>query len=80
MGFKKVGNAERYVPNTVLKGRTDDFTGKTDRIIVTYRKTASDPQYTEIVYAAKKIAWQDIRLPAGYEDLPLPEPAEQTVG
>lgn len=80
MGFKKDENTGRYVPNTVLKGHTDDFSCKPDRIIVTYRKAASETQYTEIVYAAKKVAWQEIRFPAGYEDLPLPAAAEQTVG
>ena len=80
MGFIKDESTQRYVPNTVLKGRTDDFSCKSDRIIVTYRKAASETQYTEIVYAAKKVAWQEIRFPAGYEDLPLPAAAEQTVG
>ena len=73
MGFKKIGNAGRYVPNTVLNGRTGSFTDEEDRIIITYRKAASDSQYSEIVHTAKEIAWQNIHLPKGYESLPLPE-------
>ena len=72
IGFIKDKKTQRYVPNTVLKGRTDDYTAKADRIMVTYRKAASETKYTEIVYAAKKVAWQEIRFPTGYEDLPLP--------
>ena len=79
MGFKRDEHAGRYVPNTVLKGRTEDFTGKTDRIIVTYRKQASEKCYSEIVHAAKNVPWDKIRLPVGYEDLPLPNVVEMAV-
>lgn len=76
MGFVKTGRKGRYVPNTVLKGRTDDFVNRADRIIITYRKKACETRYKEIVYAAKNLLWNEIALPAGYEDLPLPASAK----
>lgn len=79
MGFKRVSNGKRYVPNTVLKGRTDDFTHNPDRIIITYRKSLPDRDYSEIVYAAKKLRWEDISLPEGYKNLPLPNAAAKSL-
>ena len=73
MGFIRAGGVGRYIPNTVLKGDIRQLVHVPDRIIVTYRKASKDKKYTEIVYAAKKMDWTDIKLPADYPDLPLPE-------
>ena len=72
MGFVKDEKSGYYVPNTVLNEDIRHFVSRTDRIILTYRKSKGDTCYQEIVYAAKKIDWKKIRLPKGYEDLPLP--------
>ena len=72
MGFVRISSG-RYVPNTILKGRTDDFAEKTDRIILIYRKCSCDMQYVEIVHVAKNINWDGIQLPDSYSYLQLPE-------
>ncbi len=72
MGFVRTTSG-RYVPNTVLKGRTDDFAKKTDRILLIYRKKLTDKKYQEIVRIAKNIDWSKISLPDNYPDLPLPK-------
>ena len=73
MGFIRDGGNGRYVPNTVLKGDIRTLVHVPDRIIATYRKAASEEQYSEIVYATKKLDWSSIELPEEYSDLPLPE-------
>ena len=71
MGFIQISSG-RYIPNTVLKGRTDDFSKKTDRILIIYRKRTTEEKYQEIVHIARKIDWNKIKLPDEYSDLPLP--------
>lgn len=73
MGFIRDRGVGRYIPNTVLKGDIRDLVHVPDRIIVTYRKAAVEKQYSEIVYAAKKLDWRTVTLPEGYTELPLPE-------
>lgn len=43
------------------------------RIIATYRKDIGEQEYSEIVYAAKKIEWEKVKFPDGYTYLPKPE-------
>lgn len=71
MGFVKISSG-RYVPNTVLQGRTDDFSEKTDRILLIYRKKSTEKEFKEIVHIAKKVDWRLIKLPEEYSDLPMP--------
>ena len=78
MGFIRDGGIGRYIPNTVLKGDIRQLVRVPDRIIVTYRKASKDAKYTEIVYAAKKMDWTAVTLPAEYSDLPLPENKKST--
>ena len=73
MGFIRDRGVGRYIPNTVLKGDIRALVHVPDRIIVTYRKAAVEEQYLEIVYAAKKLDWNTVRLPAGYTELPFPK-------
>ena len=37
-------------------------------VAITYRKTAGDAEYTEIVYSAKGIDWSAFTLPEPYSD------------
>ncbi len=73
MGFQLVGSAGRYIPNTLLKGDIRTLVDRADRIIATYRKKRSEGQYSDIVYVAKKVDWENITLPAEYAYLPLPK-------
>lgn len=72
MGFVRNDGVGRYIPNTVLQGDIRSLVHVPDRIIVTYRKSSAELKYSEIVYAAKKMDWTTVRLPADYPDLPLP--------
>ena len=77
MGFVRSDDDGCFVPNTTLKYDVRTLVHKADRIIVTYRRKRSDEKYAEIVYAAKKVDWNDIKLPEEFLYLPLPEmPAE----
>lgn len=71
MGFV-LSSSGKYIPNTILKGRTDDFTKKTDRVLLIYRKKSTDSKYQEIVRIAKKVDWNIISFPDNYPDLPMP--------
>ena len=71
MGFVRSDENGRYVPNTILKGDIRTLVHKADRVIVTYRKKRSEEKYSEIVYAAKKVDWSEIKLPDEYSYLPL---------
>ena len=73
MGFVRDGGNGRFVPNTVLEGDIRTMVKHADRIILTYRKKRIDAQYAEIVFQAKKVAWEKIVLPDEYSYLPLPQ-------
>ena len=73
MGFVRDGGKGRFVPNTVLEGDIRTKVKHADRIILTYRKKRIDAQYAEIVFQAKKVAWEKIVLPDEYSYLPLPQ-------
>lgn len=73
MGFVRDGGNGRFVPNTVLEGDIRTKVKHADRIILTYRKKRIDAQYAEIVFQAKKVAWENIVLPDEYSYLPLPQ-------
>ena len=73
MGFVRSDENGRYIPNTILKGDVRTLVHRADRIIVTYRKKRADIHYSEIVYAAKKIEWNMIKLPESLQYLPLPK-------
>lgn len=72
MGFVEDEKSKRYVPNTILKVDIRDYTNETYRIIATYRKYKTDAEYSELVYAAKKIEWDKIKFPDEYSYLPRP--------
>ena len=73
MGFVRDGGNGRFVPNTLLEGDIRTKVKNADRIILTYRKKRIDAQYAEIVFQAKKVAWEKIVLPDEYSYLPLPQ-------
>ena len=52
-------------PNTVLNRDIREVTGTADRILITYRKKASDSEYSEIVYKTKGYDFSALEVP-GY--------------
>lgn len=72
VGFVRDKNIGRYVPNTLLEGDIRQKVARPDRILATYRKRIEEETYSEIVYAAKKIEWEKVSIPAEYSYLPLP--------
>lgn len=72
IGFVNDSVTGRYVPNTVLSGDIRQNVTTTNRIILTYRKQTSEKRYNEIVFATKKFDFSTLRLPDGYEYLPIP--------
>ncbi len=73
MGFIKDAVSHMYVPNTVVKEDLRKNVSDYVRIIATYRKGIGEQEYSEIVYAAKKIEWEKVKFPDGYTYLPKPE-------
>lgn len=62
-----------YVPNTVLRTDMRDSIENQQRIILTYRKSIDDDQYSELVYKAKNISWSRVSLPSEFSYISLPE-------
>lgn len=73
IGFVYERTTGFYAPNTVLNLDIRTYISNQLRIIATYRKKKTDSGYEEIVYAAKKIDWEKIKYPQGFEDLPKPD-------
>ncbi len=78
MGFIKDALSQQYVPNTVVKEDLRKNAFGYVRIIATYRKKTTDAEYSEIVYAAKKIEWDKIVLPSEINYLPKPYQKESS--
>lgn len=55
-----------YVPNTVLNLDIRTYITNQQRIIATFRKQKNDEVYQEIVYLAKKIAWEQLCFPKSH--------------
>ena len=72
IGFVQDEGTGRYVPNTVLDSDIRDVVYLPYRIIATFRKQRMDTFYSEIVYLAKKVDWEKVKLPEEYKYLPLP--------
>ena len=64
MGFVFDEITKRYVPNTVLHEDMRDMVSPLYRIVATYRKNIKDIQYSEVVYAAKKVDFNSLIFPA----------------
>lgn len=79
VGFVKDKDIGRFVPNTLLEGDVRKKVTRPDRILVTYRKKRDDELYSEIVYAAKKVDWEKVKVPAEYSYLPMPTVQTATV-
>lgn len=73
MGFVTTKPSGRYVPNTVLNLDIRDYTNKPLRIIATYRKFRKEDTYTELVYKAKNIEWDEITYPEEISYINKPE-------
>ena len=69
MGFVFDEIAKRYVPNTVPHEDMRDMVSPLYRIVATYRKNIKDIQYSEVVYAAKKVDFNSLIFPAEIADL-----------
>ncbi|MCD7744542.1 MAG: PBECR4 domain-containing protein [Lachnospiraceae bacterium] len=72
VGFVKDKKNGEYIPNTVLKEDLRSNVSDYVRVIATYRKNINDRNYSEIVYAAKKVDWTKIRFSEEYSYLPMP--------
>jgi hypothetical protein len=73
VGFIYDDSLKCYVPNTVLNEDIRLNIKNQQRVILVYRKNIPDVRYEERVYNAKKIDWEKIILPKGYEYLSLPK-------
>lgn len=71
LGFVKTPSSE-YVPNTVLNIDIRTATRLPLQVIATYRRKRSDSVYSELVYKAKKIDWDNITFPTEYIYLSKP--------
>lgn len=71
MGMKEIKNG-RYIPNSALNADIREYIKHSFRIIVTYQKKISEARYNNIVHVAKKVEWDKIKYPKGYEYLPKP--------
>lgn len=70
VGLERVGQMERYVPNTLLREDVRSLSrGKPDRILLTFRKDVASSEYEEVVYRAKGVDWGKVKPPCGYENL-----------
>ena len=72
MGFVPTGTKPRYVPNTILKVDIRNYIRNQAHVIAVYRKPASEPQYTEATYFAKKVDWDAIQYPEELQGFPSP--------
>lgn len=61
----------KYVPNTALNIDVRQYVSEYTRIIATYIKNKDDDKYSEQVYKAKKVNWDEIKYPKGIEKLIL---------
>ena len=52
----------RYIPNTILKADIRKYVRNQARVIATFRKRRGDQLYTELVYRAKKIVWENMKI------------------
>lgn len=73
VGFKRDSITGLFLPNTMLKEDLRSNVRGYVRVIATYRKRQSDEKYQELTYAAKKIDWSSVKLPAPFEYIVLPE-------
>lgn len=73
VGFVKDPKNGEYVPNTVLKEDLRNNVSGYARIVIAYRKRIQAKRYSEIVYVAKKIDWENIVFPEEYAYLPIPQ-------
>ena len=62
LGFAQDGKSGLYVPNTLLNEDIRKLTTGTDRIALTLRKERSEADYAEVVYRAKNIDWDRVKL------------------
>lgn len=58
-----------YVPNTVLNVDIREVSKNQRQVIAAYRKKINACTYTEVIYKAKKISWDELVIPAQYADL-----------
>ncbi|MGN1419735.1 MAG: PBECR4 domain-containing protein [Acutalibacteraceae bacterium] len=69
MGFTKDNIEHKFLPNTLLNADIRDLSTSTLRIIATFRKNATDEEYKELTYKAKKVEWDRIKFPEEIEYL-----------
>lgn len=72
VGFVLDDKLKLYAPNTVLNLDIRDVIKHNLRVIAAYTKYKSEDQYPVAVYYAKKVDWNKVVFPHGFEYLPMP--------
>lgn len=67
MGFVYDEQTGYYAPNTILNLDIRTYIKEQLRVIATFRKRKADEKYSEVVYLAKKVAWEKISFPPEYK-------------
>lgn len=67
IGFIKTNN--KYAPDTLLKLDMRGIVKGTSQIIATFRKNVEEEKYSELVYTAKKVDFENIEFPRELEYL-----------
>lgn len=73
VGFTRDSNTGLLLPNTMLQEDLRPNVCGYVTVIATYRKKQGDEKYQELTYAAKKIDWSKVKLPAPFEYILLPK-------
>lgn len=68
IGFKQTANG-KYIPNTLLNKDVRNTSINLHRIIATYQKNSTEQDYSTLVYKAKRLDFNTIQFPEGYEYL-----------
>lgn len=66
IGFVKAEETLEWVPNTLLNEDIRKISKNGKRVIATYRKQREEEKYTEMVYCAKKIDWEQLCFPESH--------------
>lgn len=73
VGLIRDPNTGLFLPNTMLQEDLRRNVHGYVTVIATYRKKQSDETYQELTYAAKKVDWSRVELPAPYAYISLPK-------
>lgn len=72
MGFVQSRSEKRYIPNTVLREDIRKIVKEPMRVLAVYRKQRDEVTFSEMVYEAKGVKWEEITYPKEIECVPKP--------